>query len=217
MLPETIQVRYTEEDAGYITVRPIVRQTFRLDELLDMILSVAGKDASRIRQILHSGTVVYHFFRYSWSGFDADEAELSAALTRFPDADPSRPFDASQCTVAIFETAGPHPKHLLELDRNENQKCRMFRRQSFWQRLVEIAASEKPAYQNYSYAHRADIYRLDLNEQNILQIAHAANRLATRKLRVALRLLPNASRILFVCTRPATTRKPDLPKQEKTA
>jgi len=31
-------------------VRPIVRQTFLLDELLDMILSVTGKDAARIGQ-----------------------------------------------------------------------------------------------------------------------------------------------------------------------
>jgi len=60
-LPETIPVRYTEEEAGYVTVRPVVRQTFRLTELLDMILSVAGKDTARVRQLLHSGTVVYHF------------------------------------------------------------------------------------------------------------------------------------------------------------
>ncbi len=59
-LPETIPVRYTEEDAAYVTVRPMVRQTFRLEELLDMILSVAGKDLARVRQLLHSGTVVYH-------------------------------------------------------------------------------------------------------------------------------------------------------------
>ena len=75
-LPETIPVRYTDEEAGYVTVRPVVRQTFRLDELLDMVLSVAGKDVTRVRQLLHSGTVVYHFYRYSWTGFDADEAEL---------------------------------------------------------------------------------------------------------------------------------------------
>jgi len=81
-LPESIPVRYTEEDAGYVTVRPIVKQTFRLDELLDMILSVTGKDATRIRQILHSGTVVYHFTAIP-GGFDANDAELSAALTRF--------------------------------------------------------------------------------------------------------------------------------------
>src|SRR3979490_3626748 len=111
-LPETSPVRYTEEEAGYVTVRPVVKQTFRLDELLDMVLSVTGKDAARIRQILHSGTVVYHFYRYWWAGFDATDAELSAALARFPDADPSRPFDAEKCTLAIFESAGAHSKHL---------------------------------------------------------------------------------------------------------
>ncbi len=42
-LPETISVRYTDEEAGYVTVRPIVRQTFSLDELLDMILERRGK------------------------------------------------------------------------------------------------------------------------------------------------------------------------------
>jgi hypothetical protein len=205
-LPETIPVRYTEEEAGYVTVRPMVRQTFRLDELLDMILSVTGKDPARIRQILHSGTVVYHFYRYLWTGFDADEAELSAALTRFPDADPARPFEGDLCTLAIFESAGAHPKHLLELDRTAGLKRRIFRGHSFWERLVEIAAYEKPAYQSYSYAHRADLYRLELNAQNILRIAQAAERLAPGNLRSALRVLPGASRILLVCPRPVSTR-----------
>ncbi len=215
-LPESIPVRYTEEEAGYVTVRPVVRQTFRLDELLDMILSVTGKDAARIRQILHSGTVVYHFYRYSWSGFDADEAELSAALTRFPDADPSRAFDAAKCTLAVFETAGAHPKHLLELDRTAGLKRRIFRGQSFWERLLEIAAGEKTAYQSYSYGHRADLYRLDLNGENVLQISQAAKRLAPGNLRSALRVLPAAERILLVCPRSASTRKIDTPQREKT-
>jgi hypothetical protein len=210
-LPETIPVRYTEEEAGYVTVRPIVRQTFRLDELLDMILSVTGKDSARIRQILHSGTVVYHFYRYLWTGFDADEGELSAALTRFPDADPARPFEPEQCTLAVFESAGAHPKHLLELDRTAGLKRRIFRGRSFWERLVEIADDEKPAYQSYSYSRRADLYRLDLIAQNILRIAQAAERLAPGKLRSALRVLPDASRILLVCPRPASTRSVHTP------
>jgi len=213
-LPETIPVRYTEEEAGYVTVRPVVRQTFRLDELLDMILSVTGKDAARIRQILHSGTVVYHFFRYSWPGFDADEVELSVALTRFPDADSSRPFDPAKCTMAIFESGGPHPKHLLELDRSAGAKRRIFRRKSFWERLGEIATAGKPAYQSYSFGHRADLYKLDLNEENILEIAQAAERLAAGKLRYALRILPDASIILFVCPRSAGALKQEAPRQQ---
>src|SRR5450432_930482 len=116
-LPETIPVRYTDEEAGYVTVRPVVRQTFRLDELLDMLLSVAGKDIGRVRQLLHSGTIVYHFYRYTWYGFDADEAELAAALARFPDADSSRPFPPAQCTVVLFESGGSNPRHLMELPR----------------------------------------------------------------------------------------------------
>jgi hypothetical protein len=213
-LPESILVRYTEEEAGYVTVRPVVRQTFRLDELLDMVLSVTGKDAARIRQILRSGTVVYHFYRYSWAGFDADEAELAAALTRFPDADPSRAFDADKCMSAVFEDAGVNAKPLLELDRTAGLKRRMFRGQSFWERLLEIAEREKPAYQSYSYARRADLYRLDLNRENVLQIAQAANRLAPRNLHFALRMLPAAARILFICPRPGGTRKLDAPPRE---
>ena len=200
-LPETIPVRYTEEEAGYVTVRPLVRQTFRLDELLDMILSVAGKDAARVRQLLHSGTVVYHFYRYSWNGFDADETELAAALARFPDADPSRPFAASQCTNAVFDDAGANPRHLLDLNREAASRRRLFRGKSFWEGLLEIALEEKPAYQKYSYSRRADLYRLDLDAENAARIEDAANRLASGKLRSALRVLPSAACILFVCPR----------------
>lgn len=214
-LPESILVRYTEEEAGYVTVRPIVRQTFRWDELLDMVLSVTGKDAARIRQILRSGTVVYHFYRYSWTGFDADGAELAAALARFPDSDPSRAFDADKCSLAVFEGVGAHAKPLLELDRAAGLKRRMFRGQSFWERLLEIAVRETPAYQSYSYVRRADLYRLDLNEENLLRIAQAANRLAPRNLRSALRVLPAAARILFICPRPESSRKPATPPQDK--
>jgi len=32
-LPETIAIRFTEDDAGYVTVRPVVRQTFVLPSL----------------------------------------------------------------------------------------------------------------------------------------------------------------------------------------
>src|SRR5579864_2994997 len=165
-LPETIPVRYTDEEAGYVTVRPVVRQTFQLSELLDMVLSVAGKDVTRVRQLLHSGTVVYHFYRYSWAGFDVDEAELAAALARFPDADPARPFSPDECTLAIFESGGANPRHLMELPRAAGSKRRIFRGKSFWERLLEIAVNGKVNYHGYSYGRRADMYRLDLDGGN---------------------------------------------------
>jgi hypothetical protein len=200
-LPETIPVRYTEEEAGYVTVRPLVRQTFQLNELLDMILSVAGKDVTRVQQLLHSGTVVYHFYRYSWTGFDAGEAELAAALAQFPDDDPSRSFDASQCTNALFESGGSNPRRLLDLNRATASRRRIFRRQSFWARLLEIAAEEKPAYQKYSYGRRADLYRLDLDGETVFLIEQAIEHLAPGNLRQQLNVLRGAACILFVCPR----------------
>lgn len=200
-LPQTIPVRYTEEEAGYVTVRPMVRQTFQMEELLDMVLSVAGKDPERVRQLLRSGTVVYHFYRYTWDGFEADATELAAALAKFPDADPSRPFDPARCTNAVFDDAAAVPRHLLDLDRSAASKRRFFRRQSFWERLMEIAAGENPVYQKYSYSRRADLYRVDLDAELTSGIAEAADRLATAKVRTALRVLPSAADILFVCPR----------------
>jgi hypothetical protein len=200
-LPETIPVRYTEEDAGYVTVRPLVRQTFRVDELLDMILNVAGKDVKRVRQLLHSGTVVYHFYRYSWAGFDADEVELASALAQFPDSDPSRPFVPGSCTNAVFDDAGTIPRHLLDLQRDAASRRRIFRQQSFWDALLEIANEEKPSYQRYSYSRHADLYRLGLDGENSPRIAEAANQLATGSVRAAMRMLAGAACVLFVCPR----------------
>jgi hypothetical protein len=206
-LPETIPIRYTDEEAGYVTVRPIVRQTFKLDELLDMVLSVAGKNLTRVRQLLHSGTVVYHFYRYTWTGFDVDEGELAAALARFPDADPARPFAPDHCTVAILESGGLNPRNILELPRTVASKRRMFRGQSFWDRLLEIAVHENLRYHRYSYGRRADLYRLDLDGENVLEIAQAAERLAPRNLRATLSAVHAAASILFVCPRPENTPK----------
>jgi hypothetical protein len=205
-LPDTISVRYTDEEAGYVTVRPVVRQSFQLSELLDMVLSVAGKDVARVRQLLHSGTVVYHFYRYSWIGFDVDQAELAAALAKFPDADPLRPFAPDQCTVAIFESAGIKPRHLMELPREAGSKRRMFRARSFWERLLEIAGNEKVSYHGYSYGRRADIYRFDLNHENVLQITQAVKRLGPRSLQAVIRVLQESASILFVCPRSGNTQ-----------
>ncbi len=182
-------------------MRPIVRQTFRLDELLDMLLSVAGKDSTRIRQLLRTGTVVYHFYRYSWTGFDAEEADLAAALAQFPDAEPTRTFMPQDCTVALFESGGVNPRHLMELSRSEGLKRRFFRGQSFWDRLVEIAATEKIWYQRYSYGRRADIYCLDLDGENTELISEAAKRFAPRSLQPVIHIVSKSASILFVCPR----------------
>src|SRR5690348_9336625 len=115
-LPEVISVRYSEEEAGYVSFRPVMRQSFRPDQLLDMVLSVTGKDPARIKQILRSGTVVFHFYRYWWTGFDIDSAELTALLARFPDPDPGREFLASECTMIAIESGTTPPRPAAEIE-----------------------------------------------------------------------------------------------------
>jgi hypothetical protein len=103
-LPEIIPVKYTEEEAEYLSMRPLVRQEFRSAELVDMIVQVAGKDPRRVQKILSAGTIVFHSFRYWWTGFEADAAALSEILTKYPDADPQRIFRAEDCSEVILES-----------------------------------------------------------------------------------------------------------------
>jgi len=199
-LPETIPVRYTEEEAGYVSFRPLVKQVFSLNELLDMVLSVTGKEPERIRQILRSGTVVFHFYRYWWQGFEISEAELAALLTRFPDPDPSRPFRAEQCTVALIEDNAKPPRVLIEIERAVASRTGFFRRRSFWDALAAAAAAGPVGYYGYSYARRADLYRMELGDEQRAALVAAAAR-APRNLRREPAVLERASRIVFVCPR----------------
>ena len=207
-LPQEIPVRYTEEEAGYISFRPVVRQTFRLNELLDMVLSVTGKHSARIRQILRSGAVVFHFYRYWWQGFDIEEDELQSLLANFPDSEPWRPFRGNTCSAVLIESSGSPPRSSLELKRADAARKRLLRRRSFWDALLAEAVSNLPAYDVYSYIHHADLYRLDLTPDSRARLADAASR-APRSLRRELETIHQAARAVFVCPRPEASRPGD--------
>lgn len=200
-LPETIAVRYSEEEAEYLSMRPVIRQNFRVAELVDMILSVTGKDRRRIQQILQAGTVVYHGFRYWWEGFPAGEPELELLLGAYPDADSSRPFRAGDCVAVRFESSGPTPRHSLEISREAASRRRLLRSRSSWSALLRNAEVQPPTYLEYSYARRADVYEAALDRRRATELAREARRLATHSLRAHLRYLPEMSRILFFCPR----------------
>ena len=218
-LPETIPVRFTEEDAEYVNVRPVKRQTFRLRELVDMVLSVTGRDVARIQKILHSGTIVYHFYRYTWQGFDADAAELTALLADFPSdfpaGDPRRNFSPQSCAAVLIESAavGRQP---VEIPRAAAERKSLFAARSFWDCLLASAlvngvATENAGdsvtnpysaiYSGYSYARRADLFRLDLSPVQSAALLRDAARLAPRNLRPAIQAQGSPPRIIFVCPR----------------
>lgn len=142
-LPETVPVKYTEEEAEYLSLRPVVRQTFRLRELLDMILAVAGKDPARVQQILRSGTAVFHFYRYWWQGLEVTLDELAPLLATFPEPQPNRPFRPEECSAVELQPASGH--HALLIEKKEAARRNLLRRRSLWDTLLAAASTASAA------------------------------------------------------------------------
>jgi hypothetical protein len=182
-MPETIAVKYTEEEAEYISMRPVVRQTFRAAELVDMIVRVAGKEGERVEQILRSGTIVFHSFRYWWQGFEPDAAALREILAKYPDADSSRAFRGEDCAEVIVESSGAPPRHSLRVARAEASQRRLLRARSFWDCLMRFTKESSPRYREYSYALAGDIYAAALTAEQVGQVGRDAARYATRAVR----------------------------------
>ena len=200
-LPEQIAVRYMDEDAGYVSVRPVVKQTFRLNELVDMVVSVAGKDAARVQQIFKSGTVVYNGYRYSLDGIEADLAELEALLIPFPDDEPGRSFAPENATSVILEIGGGTQHHVVEINRRDATDKKIFAKQSPWDVLVQTAKLFPARYEKYSHARKADLFRISLLYDKSQELLGSMLGAAPRKLRYRWSTLRPPSVITFVCPR----------------
>lgn len=195
-LPETVPVKRTEEEADYVSVRPVVRQLFRIEQLVDMLLALTGKEISRLQQILRSGTVVYHYYRYWWEGFEAVTEDLQVLLAKFPDADPSQAFRAEQCTAAAIEqaeTQAPAKKMEVEIPREAASRKRLLRARSLWECLMQLAHENIPAYKTYSYGRHADIYVWEILPDVRGRLEKAVERFAPRELRAPLRRILQSS------------------------
>ena len=198
-LPETIAMRFTEEDAGYVTVRPVVKQTFRLAELTDMVVSVTGKNASRVQQIFRAGTVVYNGYRYWWDGFASKEDEVRGLLALFPDDDPARVFDPAEVTAVSLEIGGGTQRSLVGITRREASAKKLFQKRNPWEILLKAAQDSTPRYEKYSHAERADVYRVHLPFEMaaslLKQVLNASPRVLRKKLSA---LQPPAALLFFI-------------------
>jgi hypothetical protein len=199
-LPETIPVRYTEEEAGDISIRAVKRQTFRIRELVDMILRVTGRDEPRVHQILRSGTVVYHFYRYWWQGFDADGASLSALLAEFPADEPQRPFREADCKTILMDPAAAG-RRAIEIEQGESGRKPLFAARSFWDCLLAYAKSPRVSYANYSFDRTGDLYQVSLEPEHRVALAKDATRLAARPVRAKLEIAGEIAKLTYICPR----------------
>jgi hypothetical protein len=199
-LPAAILVRYTEEEAGFVSLRPVPRLTLAPAQLLELILGVTGKTRERVRQILRGGTIVSSGYRYWWEGLEVATAELESLLQGFPDADPSRAFDPARCTAVVAES-DPGKRTVAEFEPRVAARRRLFRRQSFWEVLLAAARVDPPVYQDYSYLRRGDLYVLVLEPERRVSLGQAARRLGVGELRARAAPVEHAARLVYVCSR----------------
>src|SRR5260370_740039 len=196
-LPETIAVRFTEEDAGYVTVRPVVKQSFRLAELADMVVSVTGKNGPRVQQIFRAGTVVYNGYRYWWDGFASTENEVAGLLAPFPDDNLSLHFNPAQVTAVSLEIGGGAQRSLVKITRREASAKRLWHKQNPWEIFLKATQNSTPRYDNYSHAERADVYRLHLSPEMAASLMREALKASPRSLRKKLAALRPPAPIQF--------------------
>jgi hypothetical protein len=183
-----------------VSVRPILRVAFRPEQLLELILGVTGKASERVQQILRSGTVAYNGYRYWWEGVEVAGEELAIVLGEFPDADASRRFDTARC-VLILAQADPGGSAVAEFNPRVAARPRLLRRRSFWDVLVAAGADRPPAYREYSYLRRGDLYTLDLTPALRESLVRAARQLGVAEIRSQAPALLRAARLVYVCSR----------------
>jgi hypothetical protein len=200
-LPEQIAVRYAEDDAGYLSMRPLVDQPFQLHELADLVVSVVGKDAERVRKTLQKGTVVYNGYRYRWEPLAAEPAEVEALVAPFPEDDPSRPFDPEKISEILFESGGGTQRSLAEITASEAGEKKLFAKASALDALKSFAAANPPHYEKYSHARRADLFRVTLAFETGQQLLAAMLETAPLALRRRWNTLRPPAVLTFVCPR----------------
>lgn len=170
-LPEIIRVKLSSEEAGAISMTPVLSRDMPLRELVELMLDLTGKNVARVRDLLLRGSLVVGASRYRWTGWDADPAELENLLASFPSPSPDRAFAPEFCVRFILHGPGLR----LELAKGPACERRLLKGRTFWDALMDLARESPPAYAGYSYREHADRYRLPLNSALASRLAAAAS------------------------------------------
>lgn len=199
MLPPSVKVKISSEQAGAIALTPVIAQSMTPLELTRVAVALAGKDLERVGAILRRGTIVSGASRYRWEPLAPSAAEVASLLAAFPDADPSRPFDPARCRevhlIGVSST--------IALAREDAAKRRLLRRRSLWDEVLEVAP--QPEYMNYSYGKEADVYRSTVLPEGSERLRSASALAAFSRTAEQLRS-SSVQRVEFYVTRPPEVR-----------
>ncbi len=191
-LPETVRVKLSSEEAGAISLTQVVVRDIPLRELVEHMLGFTGKDETRVRELLQRGSLVSGASRFRWQGWDPGPEGLRPIFETFPDAQPERPFVPELCTRATLRGG-----RVVELPREAGERKSLFRRRTFWDVLMELAAGGV-RYVDYSYRDRADWYQLAFTAPALHTLRAAAELVAFSTLRDQIRAASFESADLFV-------------------
>jgi len=103
--------------------------------------------------------------------------------------------------MIAIESAATPPRPAVEVQKKTISHRRLFRRKSFWDALLAEGSVGPVVYQGYSYAHHADLYRLDLTPEARARLTEAVASLAPREMRKELQAIAHAARVAFICPR----------------
>jgi len=189
-LPDKIRVKLSSEAAEYVSITPVVVQEMPVRDLVEHMLGITGKDETRVRDLLLRGTLVSGASRFRWTGLEAQPESIRTLLDSFPDADPSRPFDATHCTRVVLR--GPRQPVGIprEIGTTRGIWARIVRRKTLWDLLMEILSAGKPRYGGYSYRDRADVYQLPLSGADIQRVREGARLVPFTALQGQIRMVP---------------------------
>lgn len=193
-LPETIRVKLSTEAAGAISLTEVVVRDMPVRELIELMLGITGKSVERVHDLLLRGTLVSGASRFRWQGWDTERQSLRELLASFPSAEPERPFARERCVRVILWGAGTQ----IDISREVASRTRLLRRASFWDVLVEVAASGDPRYVEYSYRERADCYRVELSPEAAARLRQSAPMIGYSALEAQIRNAPLEAADVYV-------------------
>jgi hypothetical protein len=158
-LPDSVRVKLSSEVAESISLTPVVVREMAIRELVEHMLAIAGKDESRVHDLLLRGTLVSGASRFRWAGWEASHEAIRELLASFPDPDPRRRFAPELCVRATLRS----PIRRIEIPREIGRQKPLFRRTTFWNVLMDVAVSSEARYVEYSYRERSDCYSAALS------------------------------------------------------
>ncbi|MFB3777037.1 MAG: hypothetical protein ACE141_05475 [Bryobacteraceae bacterium] len=157
-MPGTVRVKLSSEEAGGVSITPVVVREMPIRDLIELMLDVARKDGRRIQELLARGTLVSGATRYRWEGWHAGFEAIQAMLASFPDPEPARPFTPDLCVRVVLRGPGVR----LGVAREALSRRGLVRRKSFWDVLAEVALGAGVEYAGYSYGEHADRFLLKI-------------------------------------------------------